>query len=359
MHLATHLSARFLRGARALGSCRWALASIASGPAIAAAQQPTTAASAAPVVVQTSTNVVDFGRVVVGAGASASVSLQNSVSWDLTLHDPEVSCACLDATLGRRDMAAGSSNDLAIGLHPTQRVGPIHQVVRVAGEGFERSLVTIDVKALIVPPVSLEPAVLRFDAAPSGPPLPKTVSVRWDGTRFSTLGAYAQGGGVVRVTRDTTEPDGKVDRFAVSVDRDPEADHKATIVLLTSDPAHPLIRVPVEVHRYDDTFRIEPSSLALMTSELGSPATTRIRVRSLDGSAASIVGVRDVAASPCEVRLIGAPKLESTGVQSATVGMRLDPRRTSDEGELEVTVARGGETVRVRLPYTARVGATH
>lgn len=302
--------------------------------------------------------VVDFGRVLQGTTSHASVTLHNSADWPLNLWDPEVSCGCVSAELAVHRADADASLELNVTLRPTQRLGPVHQTIRLRAEGFGLPLVTLDVTADIVPEFGVEPSVVGFDAPPVGQPAPRTLAIRWESGRHSVLGAYAVGDGMVRVEPSTTSEDlPGLHRFRVSVDRDPDAARQAAVLLLTTDPARPMVRVPIVVRRHPDTFRLEPAAVALMTTSAGEPATARIRIRSLDGSPASIVSVRDLCEQPSEVRLLGSPLQDGPGAELTTIGMRVDPLRALDHGDLELGILRGGATVHVRVPYVARVGA--
>lgn len=226
------------------------------------------AASAAPII-------VDFGRVLSGVTLSRSVQVHNPLETTLFITRIVTSCGCSSAVAKEKTIVAGGSAAVVVTLDAPDRLGPIPSG-RISVEFADGSeSVEIEVKAVVVRPVTHEPHTLDPASGAS------TVLLRAeDGRAFRVIAVEPP------VFKPTT-PDGAAEIQGLELDEAAWRAHgrPRSAVLRLDHPDSPEVAVEVRDDTAGVSFRLRATPARLDFGEVsqGASQTRELTLRPLGG----------------------------------------------------------------------------
>lgn len=217
-----------------------------------------------------------FGQLLQGAKVSHTFVLENRSPRPVRIVDVKSSCDCTTAPLPAQEVAPGAKVTLVVTFDTTRFEGPIEKSVAVLTEDPARPALLLSLRAFIVKPYRLEPAVLRFPAISRNAPLLLTLRLTTaDGSPPPAVAAVVEGETAFEVSSRPVEG-----AREVLLELQPgAAAHavKATLALTLNDPKRTRLEVPLTGTLTED-LAVFPEVLDLKTVARGADLGRRLQV---------------------------------------------------------------------------------
>jgi len=288
----------------------------------------------------------DFRQVEAGTALTHEFAFHNTGGRELRIDNIRTSCNCTAAVAPARIVPAGGDARLRVSMQSAGAAGVARETVSVYSNDPAQPLTTLAVSATISADISADPASMYVGHLRRGQHAAAAVRLLANNPA-ARLGPVEVTGSSITAQLAATAHAPEL-RLAVA-DNAPLGAFHDTVIVHTSSPTQPVLRIPV-VGRIDGDVIAAPAALAFGAVRSGDAPVRTFAIRN-HGSAGLRLSVVGVEPPIADARLI---PLQAGQRYRVDVTLRPSAGPGRVEGTVQLQTS-SGEQPRIGVPFTARV----